>query len=37
MREVDLANFRKLKAMRGITVITRPQEIEEITKREASS
>jgi len=37
MREVDLTNFRKLKAMKGITVITRPQEIEEMTKREASS
>ncbi|MCP8304878.1 MAG: archaeoflavoprotein AfpA [archaeon] len=33
IRDVDLENFRKLKRMRGITVITRPQEIEEIIKR----
>lgn len=37
IREVDLENFRKLKKMRGITVITQPQEIGEIIKRHISS
>jgi len=37
IREIDLMNFRKLKAMKGITIITRPNEIEEIVKREVSS
>ncbi|MCP8317234.1 MAG: archaeoflavoprotein AfpA, partial [archaeon] len=35
MRDVDLMNLRKLKEMKGITIITRPYEIEEIIKREA--
>jgi archaeoflavoprotein AfpA len=37
MRDVDLMNFRKLKAMEGIEVISRPHEIEEIIKRETQS
>ncbi|MCP8320981.1 MAG: archaeoflavoprotein AfpA [archaeon] len=37
MREVDIMNFRKLKEMEGIKVITSPHEIEEIIKREAQS
>ncbi|MCP8311721.1 MAG: archaeoflavoprotein AfpA [Candidatus Methylarchaceae archaeon HK02M1] len=37
IREVDLENFRKLKRMRGITIITKPQEIGDIIKRHMSS
>jgi archaeoflavoprotein AfpA len=37
MRDVDIMNFRKLKAMKGITVITKPYEIEEIVQRYRSS
>lgn len=33
MRDIDLENTRKLKRMKGITVITRPLEIEKILKR----
>lgn len=33
MRDVDLANLRRLKAMNGIEVITRPSEIELIMER----
>jgi len=37
IREVDLMNFEKLKAMKGITVVTSPDKIEEIVKKEVSS
>lgn len=37
MRDVDMMNFRKLKAMRGMTVITSPYEIEEIIRKETQS
>jgi len=37
MRDVDIMNFRKLKEMKGITVVTSPHEIEEIIEREARS
>jgi archaeoflavoprotein AfpA len=36
MRDIDIENFRKLKAMKGITVITSPYEIEEIIRKEIS-